>query len=262
MPRGKHGKARGANTIVAVPFRAVTASSNSTTSVNFTSGNEIDLIPANLGSTVSTISGVYEKYRVTSLTVSIHVDTYACAAVAATATAPVGMGLYIGFDNNPSAQTGAISNISDAAQLPVFRMCGAVPHLSLSVGKKYLTKTGQPVQWWDTTATGSPADEFRYQGTVYWARYVNQAPTPATYVWIELQGTIEFCSPVASGDAIARLLKRQVRQDDSKEEDLSYVDSPRFGGLSDAPDWVRSAVAKAAAEQVARRPSLLPPPRP
>ncbi len=256
-------------TPVKVAFRSFATSTNSTSNTGLsTTWDEIDLIPANLGSKCVAMSAIYEKFRVTSLHAILHLGSVPTATGStAPATENSESAAGIGFNANPSAQTGAISSLADASQLAVFAFAAGVTKVRVGVSAKYLLATGQqgqPVDWFDTGATGTPPDEMRYQGTVYWKRYVNPSPSPTlATTWIELSGTIEFASPVASGDAITRKQRALLRAaasnmdgPDSKSE-FENVESPRLGGLTTAPDWLRDAV-RAHLEEVRQKTDSIP----
>ncbi len=216
------------NKIVRMPFRQAVLSTAVGTTVTANT-NEIDLIPANLGTRMADLSVDWEKYRVTELKVQAFATSQGVHSATATySTAELGSSMVaVGLDLSPSALTSVVNGFAPMSQLAHYDASPGTQKVAISLGRRELL--GQnPVQWFDTTATGSPNDEFRYQGTVHWLTFNPDVPSGVNhYTHILLSGMIEFCQPADPNDTLALQSKLERTARRLKELQMSSAFVPQ-----------------------------------
>ncbi len=213
------------NQIVRIPFRYVKVDANSTSSVTST-WNEIDIVPTSFGARLSDLSDDYQKYRFVDLKISQFLTNEAVYTSGTPPNSITCSSLHgIATDLNPSSVTATISGFAAAAQLSHYAASRS-NRVDIVLRRKELL--GQsPVEWFDTTATGTPADEFRFQGTIYYQVYIPTATNASSSVLSHfmVEGTCEFCQPADPADTFT--LERRVVRDIERLKAARRVEDER-----------------------------------
>jgi hypothetical protein len=239
---------------ISIPFRTVVFTTNQSTSL--TGGaSELDIVPANLGSRIADMAVDWQKYRVTKL----HVALKTLALAVRDGTGGYEVGLALAYDPNPSSLSGASGGFAAMSQFQNYVF--GKDDISLPLNSSDLIAP-VPVKWFDTTATGTPSDSFRYQGTLYYLVY---RPTLES-TWntcIELSGVCEFSVPADPTDSVA--LQQRIERDRRKLADLKEQTlDDDYGSVVDlaGPDnQVRSAPSVSGLPPTARSGASCPPSR-
>ncbi len=223
--------------IVRAPFCQVVAFTNYSTSSGGGTAAELDISTSAIGGRLFELGTEFQKYRIVDLTAEV-VATGVTGMLENVSALQVAFGwsYAIAYDPNPSSYTGSISNLSAMAQLERFDMSNCLSrNPKIHIPRKVLVGEN-PLRWLETTATGTPSDLSRYQGTLYVGAYsLSIFDLPATPVYhVKLSGVVEFCSRVVTADAV--LLKRfrelqlanlrpptSVHEMDSKDSELVIV---------------------------------------
>lgn len=199
--------------VVKIPFRRVVTSVSA--SASFTA-NELSLDATGLGERASGIALFYQKYRVVNLRVAMR-GGFTCSSIENTTFQVNSAHYMIGYDNQPSSVTGGMSSVLHMSQLPYFAIGSTNKDAEIHVPRKYLQRA--QVNWFDTSSLGTPDDEFRIQGTIYyvWQWGFNPDLTNNANVFVVVEGEVEFALPVDSSDsvAIARRLLGHLSSTDS-----------------------------------------------
>ncbi len=225
-----------------VPFRYLLLSNNQSTGVT-SSASEIDLVPANLGARLADMADDFQKYRFTHLKLSILPSNHPVQIQSGGAWTGGEMLHAIAFDPVPSAGTGNVSGIADMAELRNFALSNG-DHAGFSLGPEALLAP-QPVKWFDTTATGTPPDSVRYQGTIYYYSYIPTASSTNFRLAVQVEGVCEFCTPVDPSDAV--VLRRRLAKDQARLQLLeSKEDHGDAASEADAVCVSRSAASVSA----------------
>jgi hypothetical protein len=165
---------------------------------------ELILYPQNLGSRLSAIALCFEYYRFLKVKAVLNV----CKSGNGTETLSA-----LAFDPTPSSLSGAISDLAAASELPCFSMGQVLCRPpTLTLGARELRT--QPALWFNTTSTGSPDDQYRYQGTFYYQSLDFAVSSNQTH-YLLLEGECEFMGMVDPSDSIAKRVEESKERDDA-----------------------------------------------
>ncbi len=232
--------------VVRVPFRFVVQGSSSSTSFSGTAA-EVDLVPTSFDARLADMSDDWQRYRFTKLHVEVIPPTNPVSA------SPSGAVTWthlwgVAFDPTCSGSTGTVGGFPAMAELTCFDMTN-IGKAKISVDRKVLLGN-TPNKWYETKSTGSPTDQERYQGTIYYFHFSNTANTDVdNNIAVLISGECEFCDPADPTDTVVlrakiaraeRLLAQreaEVTPSDSEckfEEEPVRVPAPP-GGARTAP---------------------------
>jgi hypothetical protein len=183
--------------IVKAGFRHIAFLASSTSS-GFNSAS-FGLHPSQLGDVASSVSDEYGFYRVTRLRMRLH-----CPHISgeqgsmATDTQMAALAFTTEYD-----ETSAPGGFDSMAQWPNFAMGTYAQTPSVSMNRRQLLGQNQS-KWFRVTATGSEEDNLFYQGLMFVGNYSDFAVSVSYRFWIEMEGDIEFCSPLEYTDRLAK----------------------------------------------------------
>lgn len=187
---------------MSVPFRDVTTILRSVTA-----GYEISAINLNIpsfaaGSRVRTFAGLYEFFRFRNLRVKVVNAVRAVGIAPSTAYYLPSYTHGVAYIPSAVASFTAPSSFDDLMQLPEAMMAPTGEPLSIRMSRAKL-QGSSPVKWYHTATTGSPPAADSSAGTIVYAtRTLLTQTEPYAEAYIQIEGVVEFCSPIASGDAL------------------------------------------------------------
>lgn len=188
--------------IVRFPFRIVLDFDTPwSTSRGMGTFAELDVVPQQFGNRVGAMALMFDHYRFTKLKIRMLAgDGSADANYANVITC-------LAYQPVPSSTTGAISSVAGASELAFFDMSNGMARTTeLVLSKRDLLSPTLP-KWFDTQATGSPDDNERYQGTLYFTAYSFNQPQVQQTIYLCIEGVMEVCGAVDPADSMTRLLK-------------------------------------------------------
>jgi hypothetical protein len=111
----------------------------------------------------------------------------------------VGLAHGVGFIPSASADFSSPSNFTDLAQFPNFKMNPSQLPVSIQMASGGLYGS-TPVKWYHTSSTGTPPTADSSAGTIVYAtRSATAQGGQTTYSYVEVDGLLEFRSPVQGG---------------------------------------------------------------